>query len=275
MNQSETSTSVQVAKIDCLTISAIAIIVYFLCCFLHEAVGHAGTAALFGAKVTKITNAYVTHESASDFQTRVIAGAGIAVNLLFGSITIFLRRSMPRLDNDVTHYFLWLFGCMNLFTAGGYMMTFALMRIGDLNAAVRGLPFEMGIRVALLLLGFAITAWTFVHAGKTLVEFAGQGDDRMRRGVTLTLVPYLVGGSVNVGASLLGVGNVPVAIVLVSAIGATFGGMFPFVWVPQMMPQSSESNHVLTPGRSIPCLVAGAVFLVLYVLLGRGISLPV
>ncbi len=272
MTKSEISPSTERAKIDFLTISAAAIIVYFLCCFLHEAVGHGGTAALLGAKVTKITSAYVTHEGASNFQARMIASAGVLTNLLFGCLAIFMRRHLQRSGNDVAHYFIWLFGHMNLFTAGGYLMTFALMKVGDLNIVVRGLPFEMAIRIAMLMVGLAIIVWTFVHAGKTLVEFAGQGDDRMRRGVTMTLVPYLVGGSVNVGASLLGVGNVPVAIVLMSAIGATFGGMFPLVWVPKMMPRSNDPISVLTPTRSIPWQIAAVVFLVLYLLFGRGMS---
>ena len=55
----------------------------------------------------------------------------------------------------------------------------------------------------------------------------------------MTLVPYLVGGAVNVGASLLNVGGIPIGILLVSSVGATFGGNFPLVWTPQMMPRSS------------------------------------
>lgn len=268
----ETSASTEKAKIDLLTISAVAIIVYFLCCFLHEAVGHGGTTALLAAKVTRITNAYVTHAGASDFQARLIAGAGISVNLLFGCLAIFTLRKWPSSTNSVMRYFLWLFGHMNLFTASGYMMTFALMRIGDLNIVVRGLPFETAIRIGILLAGLGITVWAFIHVGRTLVEFAGNGNDRMQRGVTLTLVPYLVGGSANVGASLLGVGNVPVAIVLVSAIGATFGGTFPFVCAPLMMPKPNGQISVLTPTRSMAWIMTGAGFLVLYVLLGRGVS---
>ncbi|NNE00917.1 MAG: hypothetical protein HKN47_26680 [Pirellulaceae bacterium] len=272
MTESKTSLSTEPAKIDVLTIGGVAVGVYFLCSFVHEAVGHAGTAALLGAQVTKITTAYVTHQGASGSEARLIAAAGIVANLLVGGLAFLARHKWQRCDNDVAHYFLWLLGHMNLFTAGGYLMTFALMRVGDLNIVVRGLAYEMAIRITMLLVGLVITAWTFVYAGRTLVEFAGHSGDRIRRGVAMTLTPYLVGGSANVGASLLGIGEVPVAIVLMSAVGATFGGMFPLVWVPLMMPKSSDHLRVRTPGRSISWLIAGAVFLVLYLFLGHGIS---
>ena len=272
MSDAASTTRFDDRKIDPLTVCAVTIVVYFFCCFLHEAVGHAGVATLLGVDVTKVTTAYCRQQGASEGQARLIAAAGIPVNVLFGCLAIGLRSKRGQSMNGVTHYFLWLFAHMNLFTAGGYLMTFSMMKVADVNIAVRGLPYELAIRISLLLAGIGISVWTFFHAGRTLVEFAGHGEDRMRRAIKLTLTPYLVGGLTNVLASLLGAGTMSLGILLVSAVGSTFGGNFPLLWAPALMPKKSASPDNLTPSRSTPWLIAGAVFLAFYFVLGRGVS---
>ena len=261
-------------RIDLLTVCSVAIIVYFLCCFLHEAAGHGGMATLLGVKVTRVTNAYCSQQDASEFQGRLIASGGILLNTIVGLLAIAVRSRMPRRENSVLHYFIWLLAHMNLLTAGGYMASFSFLRIGDLHAVVHDLPYERLIRAAIFLVGIALIIWTFRQAGRTLTEFTGQGSERFRRARILTIVPYFVGGLVNVGVSLLGVGKVPLDMVLMSSIGASFGGNFPLLWIPTAMwwPAEQDPPTVMTPTRSIPWLTAGSMSLGLYVLLGRGID---
>ena len=260
------------AKIDLVVVTAIAVIVYFLCCFAHEGLGHGGMAVLHGVDVDKITNAYCRTSGYSQYQARWIAAGGSMANLLLAAVAILARRKLPKSNNDTLHYFLWLLAMMNLFSCAGYMMSFAFLKVGDINIIVRGLPYEIAIRTIICLVGVAMVLGVMFYAGGTLREFAGGGEDRVRRGVTLTLVPYLAGGVVNVGASLLGVGEVPLAIVLMSSIGATFGGNFPLLWTPLMMGKPDTNAAVLTPTRGNGWLIAGAVCFVLYLILGHGIT---
>ena len=272
MNQSERKSNV-----DVFTVIAVSVIVYFLCSLLHEAVGHGGAAVLQGVTVSRITNAYCLIDNASETQRRIIASAGILVNMAVGFVVAFVSRKIDGDRNGVLRYFLWLLTIVNLFTAAGYMASFSLLRIGDLHRLVHGLPAEMVMRITILCFGIGMIIWTMWYAGRSLGRLIGNTGGQQKISLMLTVIPYAAGGLINVAASLLD-SNVTVAksLILISSVGAAFGGGFPMLFVHQCIPRSDDKTK--TGGlqiRSRAWMIAGLVFLAFYLVLGRGIQFDV
>lgn len=74
---------------------------------------------------------------------------------------------------------------------------------------------------------------TLLHAARTLVPFLGEGADRQRRAVGLTLIPYLTMGIIAVSAGALNPDS-PMLIVI-SAGASSFGGNAFIAWIPAWM----------------------------------------
>jgi len=103
---------------------------------------------------------------------------------------------------------------------------------------------------------------------------AAPGEERIARTRTLTLLPYLVGGTLFVVAGLLNPHGLQ--LVLISAIAASFGGTSLLAWYPGLWARRAPSGAGPPLGvpRSVVWLVAGLVVGGMFVgVLGPGVRL--
>jgi len=155
-----------------------------------------------------------------------------------------------------------LFGHINLFKGFGYLLiTFA--PIGDWHDVAEGLPSQTIWMIGLTFLGAVTSLGTFFYAAWTLDEFVGKGTDLRRRAFTLTLLPYLLGGTVNVLATIIGLG---ITIYTFTGALATFGGTFLMVWLGLAVgrPRPNTPLEPVTPIRDTGWLIAGVVATAFY-----------
>jgi hypothetical protein len=155
-----------------------------------------------------------------------------------------------------------LLGLINLLKGFGYLLiTFA--PIGDWHDVTEGLPSQTIWMIGLTLLGAVTSLSIFFYAAHTLDEFVGKGTDRRQRAFTLTLFPYFVGGTVNVLATIIGLG---VTIYTFTGALATFGGTFLMVWLGFAVghPRPDTPPEPVTPYRDAGWLIAGVIAFVFY-----------
>ena len=250
--------------VDLWTVAVIAVVAYIATVFIHEAVGHGGAAILTGARIVQLTTVNLRYqgEGLTPCDHRIIAAAGCAANLMAGIIALCFSRSVLR-ASAVNGYFCWLFGHVNLFTAGGYPMTLSFVEFGDWNAFTRGLPHRTAWQAGMTLLGAAISFAALGHALRGLEPFLGcDGAARRRRALMLTLVPYLVGGTVNTVAGLFN----PEGMYLVafSAMASTFGGTAFLGWLPKFvgLPDPKTPGTPKTPTRSWAWITLAIIVLI-------------
>jgi hypothetical protein len=271
------STSNQSARIDLPTVCAIAVVVYLTGTVTHEAFGHGLVSVIFGAHILHVSSVDMAPVGGNltPWESRAVSAAGTLANIALGVIAlILLRRTRSQSAN--TQYFLWLLGHLNLFIGGGYMMALSFAPFGDWHDFTQGLNSPFAWKLGLTIAGVIVSVAALVHAGATLARFTGdEAPARSRRAVTLTIAPYLVGGTVETIAALFN----PVGwqLIFISAIAASFGGTFCLVWTPfWMRPLSGEEAlraAPLLPSRSLPWLTAGVIAL-LFLVFGLGPGLP-
>ena len=258
-------------KIDIIMVVSITIIAYLFAQIIHEGLGHGGMALLFGAKIIQVTNTNLQYDPTgiSLSASRVIALSGTLANVVIGIFALWFLR-MPSIKSANMRFFLWLFGTINLFKGFGYLLiTFA--PIGDWHDVAEGLPSQTLWMIGLTMLGAVTSLGTFFYAAWTLDEFVGKGTDRRRRAFTLTLFPYLIGGTINVLATIIGLG---VTIYTFTGALATFGGTFLMVWLGFAVgrPRPNTPLEPVTPIRDTGWLIVGVVATMFYlVLFGSGL----
>jgi hypothetical protein len=82
-----------------------------------------------------------------------------------------------------------------------YLAAFAFLPFGDVHAAVAGLPLQIALQIALLVIGVAIYIASLRSAERTLGRWARAGNPATA--TTLTLTPYLAMGITATAAGLL------------------------------------------------------------------------
>ena len=120
-------------EIDLLTLIAISIIAWSLANFLHEVVGHAGSAALLGIPVRAVstTTMYIEWDQIKTVgENRIIHAAGAGMNLLTGVIALLFLRS-PKINDSATRYFLWLFSTFSFIIVTLNLISAPLIGGGD------------------------------------------------------------------------------------------------------------------------------------------------
>jgi len=270
--------------VDLFTISAAAIIAYVLAISVtHELAGHGLTALVLGAPVKAVASIGVDVDVSvlSPWAARAVNAAGCAANVLVGVAALsLLRRARPLQDraDASTRYFLWLFGHVNLFVAGGYLMALSFAPFGDWHDFTQGLERPILWRAALTLLGVLVSLATFGHAAHTLNTFTGRDPKtRPSRARRLTLVPYLIGSAAHTLAALFNPAGPEY--VLISAAASSFGGTacLAFSGFPPPGPSSGRDAPAPAPAplllpRSAGWLALGAGALILDVfVLGPGL----
>ena len=262
-----------VAPLDALTVGAIGILAYMLGNVLHEGAGHGGACLLVGAKPLVLSS--VHFECSLD--RRLVMAGGTLVNLLAGAVFFALGRctgrSYPRLK-----YFFWISMTVNLFTGTGYFLFSGIGGIGDWGEFIQGLGPQWLWRIGLTIFG----AVTYLLAARiSLLELrpliGSNKEQRYRRAVRLSAIPYFAGGILMCIAGALNPKGM--ILILISAAASTFGGTSGLMWSTNwlnrgtMIPYGPPAEPV-TIQRSWPLIVAaGAIAIAFIAVLGPSVRL--
>ena len=94
------------ARVDILTIAAIAIVTYFLSTLAHEALGHGLASVLVGLHVQRVTSVdlEVSFVGILAWKVRVVAVAGCLANLILAGLAMVLLRVTAR-KTPTTRFF--------------------------------------------------------------------------------------------------------------------------------------------------------------------------
>lgn len=261
---------------DPLTITAIALLVGVLADFIHEGLGHGGACLLVGGKPTLLTSMnFVGDQSGLPrWAFRIEAAGGTIANLLAATLALAKLRRPP--SSTHLHYFLWLFAAMNLYVGTGYFLYSGMSNIGDWANVIADWPGYWVWRGLLVLVGGA-SYFICVRAmlAKAIPLTGGDPAIRYRRANLLMVIPYGAGAILSVVAGALNPDAK--ALILISAVAASLGGMSGLAWGPQLLrdPQWLAS---CTPPAAIPrhwgWIAVGFVVAVVFVaVLGPGVKM--
>ncbi len=248
------------------TIISMAVLAIAASSVLHEGLGHAVTSYLRGDIPTQLTSNHL-----SDIRPdRLVAAAGTLVNLIAGSLAMYLSTLAGRRAN--IRYFLWLLGCFNLLDGAGYFLFSGITGFGDWQQVIAGLPHYLALRIAMSLFGAALYYYVVVLMARLLRPFAPTNDYARSHYNTLGRLPYyaacafycLAGAFDPLGIKLL----------LISTIPAAFGGDSGFMWADSPLYRSPAlTTPPLTVLRQPAWWIAAILIGLAYILtMGRGIN---
>jgi hypothetical protein len=261
-----------VAMADPFTVGAIALLAYMLGNVLHEGLGHGGACLLDGARPLVISS--VHFECSQD--SRLVMAGGTLVNFLSGGVFFLLGRltgpRYPRLK-----YFFWICMTVNLYTATGYFLFSGIGGIGDWGDFIQGLGPQWLWRIGLTIFGAATYLLAARISLRELRPLIGSNkEERYRRAVRLSAIPYFAGGILMcVAGSLNPKGAI---LILISAAASTFGGTSALMWTPQMLKGGTipcgPAAEPMTIHRSWPLIVAACVIAIAFIgVLGPSVRL--
>jgi hypothetical protein len=263
-------------RVDIVTVTAVAVVVYTLFSILHEAFGHGLTCVLLGGKVACIASTVCipAGEPLGQGANRLVAAAGSVMNLLAAGAFWILLRSL-RTASPFLHYFLWLSLTVNGFIGAGYLAVPTLIGFGDWMNVLRGLHPYWLWRATIIGLGVVLYGAVAYVAVRELQPFLSREvSERRSRAVKLTLIPCLAGGLAFCAAGLFN--PVGMKLVVISAAAASFGGASGLAWLASWaagmasVDQTPEPPTALTRNRLwLAFGVGSAAFLMC--LLGRGV----
>lgn len=263
------------SRIDLPTLVAISLVAYALANVAHEGLAHGGACVAVGGEPRTLNAVYFEcgREDVSAAGSRWIAAAGSLVNLVLAGLSVALltRARRPR-----AVYFLWLFATINALQAAGYWLFSGLGGIGDWAVVVEGWQPAWAWR-SLLAVGGGAGYYGFVVASlRRLATFVGPGQGRVALAVRLTVVPYLAGGLLYVGAGLLN--PLGILLVLISGAAASLGGTSALAWMAQLLRDPERARPATDPpfelARSFGWIAAGALAAALFIgILGPGLDL--
>jgi len=264
-------TATERAPADSLTVASIGILAYMLGNVLHEGLGHGGACVLAGGRPLVLSS--VNFECSSD--TRLVTAGGTLINLVAGAVFFALGRltgrSHPRL-----RYFFWISMTVNLFSGTGYFLFSGIGGIGDWAAFIQGFGPQWAWRIGLAIFG----AGTYLLAARiSLLELrpliGSQKEQRYRRAVRLSSIPYFAGGILMCIAGAFNPAGM--ILILISAAASTFGGASGLMWTPNLLrsgtliPYGPPAEPMPIP-KSGPLIVASCfVALAFIAVLGPGV----
>lgn len=231
--------------LDSLTVAAITIFISLFGSLLHEGAGHGGACLLVGGRPLVLSS--VHFECSAD--SRLVDAGGTLMNLLAGALCLaagrFVSRAYPRWK-----YFFWLAMTTNLYAATGYFLFSGVGGIGDWAAFIQGLGPQWLWRIGLALFG-ALTY--YLSARLSLLELrpiiGSDKQQRYRRAVRLTAIPYFTGGIL---MCIAGAFNPRGAIlILISAAASTFGGTSGLLWATPFLQRGAMVPYG-PPSEALP-----------------------
>ena len=263
--------SIRKPVIDWLTVVAIAAIAISFNVAFHEGV-HALTCLAVGSHLQEYSALYVSCDSPTVSQAKIVAGSAPTYNLIAG---VFLWIILPnsRKQTSETQFFLWLFMLMNWFYGAGYLIFSGIANIGDWAVVTNGWEPSWLWRVLMTIVG-TLFFMLFVRLG--LQEFGkmvgGDGDEQIRRANKLCVLSYVTSFVVVLIAGFFcpyGLLSLPVT----AGIFAVIGALSPFLWMMRWFRTKNFVKLVKEPleiYRKWRWLVAAVIVVFTYVfILGR------
>ncbi len=262
------------ARVDILTVAAIAIVTYLVSTIAHEALGHGLAAILVGLHVQRVTSVdlEVSFVGIPAWKIRTVAAAGCIANLVLALLAMGILR-IGSVKTPTIRFFLWLLATNNLLIPGGYLMVLTFLGIGDWNDFVQGLPQVFLWQLGLTLLGVLHSVAGLFWGARNIDSFLGR-DTRLRgrRALALTLTAYLAGSVANTIAGVLN--PTSPTLILISAAASSFGGTIWLLWINAFIrkPRTTTPEIALVPQRSWAWILLGVLALFIYMLvLGPGL----
>jgi hypothetical protein len=207
---------------QCATMVSISIVVYALVSVIHEALGHALMALMFGVEVQYISsvNVHISYEikDVPVYVQRLISAAGSGANILTALLASLFLRGNGRSKNF--SYFLWLFVSVSSLLATGYLGFSAAMASGDWMNVVKNLPHTIFLRTALFLASCLFYWYALKFSVRHLKLLIGNSSHTIAR--CLVLPAYLSGGILFCVAAAF---NPESPGIIIWAAAASFGAM--------------------------------------------------
>ena len=261
--------------VDRPTLVAIAVAAFALANLVHEGVGHGGTCLLAGGRALALSAIHFDGDlvGLDPAAGKWVAAGGTLANLALGLVAWAALRAFRGAPGPA-RFFLWLSMTVNLLQAAGYWLFSGLGGIGDWAEVIDGWTPHWAFRLGLAALGGSAYWGAVLLSLRELSPLLGPGPGRWRRGVPLTVIPYLAGGILYVAAGLLN--PVGPLLVLISAAAASFGGTSGLAWMAQLLRNERRfpphDGPALSIRRSAPWLAAGVAVALLFVgVFGPGI----
>jgi hypothetical protein len=218
-----TNTS-EAPALDSWTVVSISVFAYMLGSLLHEGAGHGGACLLSGGRPLAMSSVYF--ECSAD--TRLVDAGGTLMNFIAAAVFFALGRLTSR-DHPRWKYFFWIAMTINLFTATGYFLFSGIGGFGDWGAFIAGFRAQWLWRAGMTVLG---AAGYLLAARISLLELrsliGSDREQRNRRAVRLSMIPYFSGGILMCLAGALNPQGA--MLILISAAASTFGGTSGLLW---------------------------------------------
>lgn len=216
------STAIHKPVFDWLTVVAIAAIAISFTVGFHEGI-HALTCITVGGQLLEYSALYESCDSATIFQTKMVAGSAPTFNLLAGIVLWLILRRSKELRPD-TWLFLWLFMLMNWCYGAGYFIFSGIAGIGDWAVVISGWEPSWLWRSLMVLTG---TLLFIMFVRLALNEFGkmigGKSDDHIRQANRLFIISYVTAFVIVLSAGIFcpyGFFSLPVTAGLAAVLGA-------------------------------------------------------
>lgn len=260
-------------KTDLLTVAAISVVAYIVANVVHEGMGHGGACLLIsGCDPQTLTTAFFESDTSrvSVAGLRWLAAGGTLANAAVGLLFLWLYRHSAR-RSEAIRFFLWCAMSVNLLVAAGYPLFSGVLGVGDWVEVADGWPMGRPLLAVSGVVLYLVAVWI---ALVELTMLVGTGrPDAVRRGVRLTLVPYVAGSLASTCGALLNPGGA--AFIAMSA-AAHFGGTSGLAWMAQLLGSSWLRPVRVDPvpiPRSWAWIGAAAVALFAHIaILGPGLT---
>ena len=254
-------------KSNLVTAAAIAVVAYAAADLVHEVVGHALVARLYGIRVLSISTVAAPTARAS----RAVAAAGTLADVVFGAIALALAAQKRRFG--ATAYSLWLSGVVSMMNIG-YLMYSGLTDSADWAAVIAGARPYWAWRLSMVAAGFIFYATVIRAAVRVATPWIADGDTSIADLRRVIRVSYVTGGAL----MMLGSAFNPIGreLILISGVGASFGLTVGLLLVPRDLASDVKApgwvSQVLElqPAWIIAAIIVGSVFVGF---LGPGIRL--
>jgi len=263
--------------LDPWTVGAIAVVAYALSNVVHEGLGHGGACVLVGGRPQELNAVFFecSVEGLPSAARRWLAAGGSIANVIFAALAWLGTTRLPR-EWGRGRQFAWLMLAVNLLMPFGYLLFSGLGGIGDWAVVIEGMRPAVVWRLGLTVLGAVLY---FVLTPPLLMaelepSLGAGAETRLARVRTLTLLPYVVGGTLFVVAGLLNPHGLQ--LVLISAAAASFGGTSLLAWYPAIWARRAPggTEPPLGVGRSVVWLALAAIVAGLFIgVLGPGVRL--
>ena len=253
-------------NIDWVTVIAIASIAISLNVALHEGM-HALACFAVGSQLQEYSALYVSCESPTTSQGKIVAGSAPIYNLIAGVFLWIILRNSRKQAPEV-RFFLWLFMLMNWFYGAGYLIFSGIANIGDWAVVIDGWEPSWLLRGFIVVVGLALFV-IFVRLGlkefgKVIGDYSGE---QIRSANKLCIVSYFTSLGVVLIAGLFcpfGFLSLPVT----AGAFAVIGALSPFLGMTRWMRTNSFEIDIKEPleiHRKWGWLVAAVIVLFAYV----------